>query len=67
MQECGECIAVKEELQTAKNHNDELLEAMQEKNRLVICLLQNQINRLGGATCPECILGNFVVNGKSVW
>ena len=48
MQECGECIAVKEELQTAKNHNDELLETMQEKNRLVICLLQNQINRLGG-------------------
>lgn len=48
MQECETCIAVKEELQTAKNHNDELLEAMQEKNRSVIHLLQNQINRRGG-------------------
>lgn len=52
MQECETCIAVKEELQTAKIHNDELLEAMQEKNRSVIHLLQNQINRPGGRWRP---------------
>ena len=59
MQECGTCIAVKEELQTAKNHNDELLEAMQEKNRSVIHFLQNLINRPGGGDLSRMHLGEL--------
>ena len=33
LQECETCIALKEELQSVKDRNDELLETTQEKNR----------------------------------
>ena len=36
LQECERCIAVKEELQSVKDHNEELLETVQERNRSVI-------------------------------
>ena len=50
LQECETCIALKEELQSAKDRNDELLETTQKKNRRISSLEKTLVSKDSGKT-----------------
>ncbi|CAB3985905.1 Hypothetical predicted protein [Paramuricea clavata] len=50
LQECETCTTLKEELQAVKDHNDELLETTQEKNRRISSLEKTLVANDNGKT-----------------